>query len=495
MTQPIRAIVERIRQQWERTVETVEAQVQVDAPAMDLPQTAVWVKRTTWVIIGGLGVGILWSVLARIDIVVPTRGKLEPQSSSQSVQSRIGGVVTAVLVQEGQQVQRGQLLIQLDKTQLLNQLEALSKQKEPLIKRVAVLQAVRQGKSLNSLNVAGLNLSPELVNRVQNRNLLKAQLSGDPTGLDPDQRQRFDLFVQEMRDKQTVSQFQVDSLQVRASGAQSSTQENLSQLQLEAQQVAQLNPLVRQGAISRRDYAQRVIQLSQLRDRTNQSQVQQDQAMLEGMQAQVDGRRSVADMYRQVQAQLSELDSQIDRTLEQDKTQLIQIEAQLQQANRDLQQQDLRSPVDGIVFAQSIKLPGVVTQAGQSLMQVTPNEALIAQLQVSNADIGNIREGMPVDIRVDAYPFTQFGSIAGVVTKVSSDALPATQQGSGNPAGQTFFLVQARLNRPFLESQGQRLSITPGMSITGNVKTDSRAPISFVADQIVRVFDSARAIR
>ncbi len=86
MTQPIRAIVERIRQQWERTVETVESQVQVDAPAMDLPQTAVWVKRTTWVIVGGLGVGILWSVLARIEIVVPTRGKLEPQSSSQLVQ-------------------------------------------------------------------------------------------------------------------------------------------------------------------------------------------------------------------------------------------------------------------------------------------------------------------------------------------------------------------------------------------------------------------------
>ena len=89
----------------------------------------------------------------------------------------------------------------------------------------------------------------------------------------------------------------------------------------------------------------------------------------------------------------------------------------LSQTQLDLKAQDLRAPVDGVVFELGPKLPGVVSQPGQTLLQVVPNESLTAQVRVANADIANIRVGMPVDVRIDAYPFTEFGSVKGSCLK------------------------------------------------------------------------------
>lgn len=157
MTQKRNDLLTLLRDRYQSVVNQVETQV--EAPSVDLPQPARWAQRTTWVMLGGLAIGLIWSVVARIDVVVAARGKLEPLSSSQAVQSRIGGVVTAILVQEGQPVERGQLLMQLDKTESLNKLEALSRQREPLVKRVAVLRAMRQGTPISSLKSAGMSVS------------------------------------------------------------------------------------------------------------------------------------------------------------------------------------------------------------------------------------------------------------------------------------------------------------------------------------------------
>ncbi|MGG6263110.1 HlyD family type I secretion periplasmic adaptor subunit [Leptolyngbya sp. AN03gr2] len=492
----VRNLLDRVQSGIRHTTQRAEAQIQIDAPEMDMPQPAVWARRTTWVILGGLSFGIAWACLARVDVVVPARGKLEPISSSQAVQSRIGGVVTAVRIQEGDIVQQGQLLMQLDKTQLLNQLQSLSEQRERLVKRVALLRAARQGGPLDTTKLGGLAIPPELITRVQDRNLLVAQLSGQPLALAPDQMQRYTLFVQQIQDLQAVNRFQVEARQVETAGAASTAQQVKTQLEIEQTLVGQLDPLVRQGAISRTDYLRRVTGLNEIQDRYNQSTVQRSQGALNTMQAQVDGRRLVADRYREVQASLAALDNQIDDTINQDQGQLIQLKAQIRQVQEDLKAQDVRSPVNGRVFDLAVKLPGLVAQGGQALMKVTPSETLVARLQVPNTDIAALREGMPVDVRLDAYPFTDFGSISGRVTRISSDAVPADPQAqSGNPAGQTFYRVEVGIDRPFLEAKGKQNPLTPGMSLTANIKTASRPPISYVAEQFLKIFDAGQTVR
>jgi HlyD family secretion protein len=475
--------------QYQSTIDQVEEDL--NAGALGLPQAAPWTKRMTQIIIIGLTAGLGWSILARVDVVVDARGKLEPISQSQAIQSRVGGAVTAVLVQEGEQVKQGQLLMQLDKTTQLNQLKALLQQQKQLVEETAVLRAVRQGVPVAALRQKNIELTPELINRAQNRMLLVAQLSGDPSELAPDQRQRYELFQQQIQDLQSATQLAGSSLETQQAEVDSQQTGREFQFNVERQLLTQLQPLLNQGAISRTDFLRRAIDVNTLQSQLNQDRLQKRQLQLSQVQAQIQGRQAIAQTYQDLQRQLTALDSEFDATIQGNQRQLIQVKAQLNQVQDDIKNQDLRAPVDGVVFELGPKLPGVVAQAGQALLKVVPSEALIARVQVANADIANIRTGMPADIRVDAYPFTEFGSVKGVVTKVGGEALAPNEQN----VGQTVFPVEVRLEQQFLERRSERFSILPGMSLVANIKVRDRAPISYVAEELIQAFDKMRSVR
>ncbi|MBE9008603.1 HlyD family type I secretion periplasmic adaptor subunit [Pseudanabaenaceae cyanobacterium LEGE 13415] len=460
-------------------------------PQLELPQPANWAKRTTQVIMFGLVVGLGWSIFARMEVVVTARGKLEPLSSAQSVQPRFNGVISAVLVKEGQKVRAGQVLMQLDKGDLLNQLKTLSTQRELLVKQVAVLRLARQGQPINAQVQRAFRIPPELYNRVQNRQLLTAQLTGNPSGLSPDQLQRYRLFVRELQDVQAENRLQLGNLRVQESGANSDLTNNSSQLRVEQELVARLNELVKQGAISRTDYLRRVVGVNDLQNEVNQSQVQRGQIAMSQIQAQVSGRKAIDELYRNVQDQLAQLDNQLDSSIEASQQRIIQLNGQLQQLRSDLKAQELRSPVDGVVFDIKQKVAGTAVRPGDVLMQISPDESLVANVQVANSDIADLRVGLPVDVRLDAYPFTEFGSIQGAITRISSDAVPVSEQ---SPNAGTVFPVTVVLKQS-LQKRDKKFSLSPGMTLNANIKVRSRAPISLVADQVVKLFDSTKNIR
>jgi hemolysin D len=463
-------------------VENIEEEA--NGGALSLPQPAVWVERLTQVMLIGLtGTGI-WSVVARVDVVVAARGKLEPLSQTQVVQSRVGGVVTAVMVREGEPVKKGQLLMQLDKTPLYNQVETLSIQRGQMLQEVAALRMARQGAAAGDLPL-------ELRNRLQSRSLLTAQLSGDPTGLASDQLQRYNLFQQQLNNQSSINQLQTSNLQAQIATTDSQAAQTEYQRQVEQGLLDQLQPLAESGAIARADVLKRSVDVGALESRINQASLQKNQLQLSQQQAQVETQRTQASAYQDVQQQLAALDTEFDTKVEDNERQLIQIGAQLKQVQHDLQSQDLRAPADGAVFNLVHKLPGVVAQPGQVLLQVVPRESLIARVQVANADIANLREGMAVDVRIDAYPFTEFGAVPGTVTRISREALPTSEQ---NP-GQTVFPIEVKLKTQVLDRQGKPLALTPGMTIGANVKVRSRAPISYVADELIKAWDSLRSVR
>ena len=98
---------------------------------------------------------------------------------------------------------------------------------------------------------------------------------------------------------------------------------------------------------------------------------------------------------------------------------------------------------------------------------------------------------MPVDVRIDAYPFTEFGAVKGVISKVGSEAVPVSQQAPRS----TVFPIEVRLERQFLDRRSQRFSLTPGMTITTLIKVRQRAPISYVTEEITKAFDGIKSVR
>ena len=473
--------------------QTLQDQVEQDLEnkATGLPAAGNWTKRLTQVILLGVTVGFGWSVLARVDVVVNASGKLEPQSQSQVVQARAGGVVTAVLVREGESVKQGQLLMQFDRTTLLNRLQELLLQRQRFVKETAVLRVARQGKSLRTLGKSNLEISPELMSQVQTRLLLVAQLTQSPTSLAPEQLQRYNLYQQQLRDRRSLSQLQKSSLQTKIADSEAQITQTQFQLQREQELLARLRPLVEQGAIPRVTLLQREVGVGDLQKQLIQSRLQKEQVGIEQLQTRVEAGKLLNETQQDLQKQLAELDAKFDTIIKDNQRQMIEVNSQLNQIRLDLKNQGLRAPADGVVFELGSKLPGAVTQAGQTLLQVVPNESLTARVQVANADIANVRMGMPVDVRIDAYPFTEFGAVKGVISKVGSEAVPVSQQAPRS----TVFPIEVRLERQFLDRRSQRFSLTPGMTITTLIKVRQRAPISYVTEEITKAFDSIKSVR
>jgi HlyD family secretion protein len=459
--------------------------------ATGLPAIAPWTKRLTQVILLGVTAGIGWSIVARVDVVVNSSGKLEPLSQSQVIQSRVGGTVTAVLVREGEPVTQGQLLMQLDKTALHNQLRALLIQREHLVNEIAVLRMAHQNGPIPDLAQGKSRIAPELLNRLQTRLLLVAKITGNPAGLSPEQQQRYELFQKQLRDRQALARLQESTIQSQIGATEAQIAQTGFQLETEQELLARIQPLVKQGALPRVTLLQRQVTANDLQKQLTQNNLQKQQLELSQIQARVEEGKVLNETQQDLQRQLAELDAQFDATIKDNQRQLIQVTSQLNQVKIDLKQQDLRAPADGVVFNLGPKLAGVVAQPGQTLLQVVPNESLIARVQVANPNIANIRVGMPVDIRIDAYPFTEFGSVKGVVSKVGNEAVQLSQQAPGP----TVFPVEIRLERQFLERKSERFSLTPGMSLAAMIKIRQRAPISYVTEEITKAFDGIQAVR
>lgn len=463
----------------------------LETKATGLPVAANWTRRLTQVILVGVAIGGAWSILARVDVVVNASGKLEPVSQSQVIQSRAGGVLTTVLVREGEKVKQGQLLIQIDKTALFNRLQGLLIQRNRLINEIATLRIAQQGKPLATLGKTKVALSRELMDQVQTRLLLVAQITGDPSNLSPEQLERYNLYQRQLRDRQSLSKLQKSSLQTKMAEADAQIAQTGFQLQTERELLARMRPLAEQGAISRINLLQREVTVSDLQKQLAQNKLQRQQLEIGEVQTSVEDGKLLNETQQDLQRQLAELDSNFDTIIKDNQRQLIEVNSQLNQVKLDLKNQDLRAPTDGVVFELGPKLPGVVTQAGQTLLQVVPDEALTARVQVANADIASITVGMPVEVRVDAYPFTEYGSVKGVVSKIGSEAVKQNAQG----AGPTVFPVEVRLDRQFLERKTERLSLTPGMSVAAMIKVRQRAPISYVTEEITKAFDGVKSVR
>ena len=123
-------------------------------------------------------------------------------------------------------------------------------------------------------------------------------------------------------------------------------------------------------------------------------------------------------------------------------------------------------------------------------VQIVPSGAVEAKVFLTNADVGFVRPDMAAQVRVDAYPFTQFGDIPGVLKSVGEEVLPADAQ---NP--QPRFPALVMLKRQYLERNGNRYEIRPGQSVSVNLIVRNKPVISLLTDAVEKAWDSLRGIK
>jgi len=161
--------------------------------------------------------------------------------------------------------------------------------------------------------------------------------------------------------------------------------------------------------------------------------------------------------------------------------------------------QYLRAPVAGTVQQLTVTTIGGVVQPAQALMVIVPEGvAPVVEAQILNKDIGFIREGQPVRVKLEAYNFTDFGIVPGVVESISRDAidLSATdapaRDANGRPVEQGLvYPARIRLLKNSIRVDGRDQPIGPGLAVQAEIKTDERRIIQFLLSPIAKTVDEA----
>ena len=203
----------------------------------------------------------------------------------------------------------------------------------------------------------------------------------------------------------------------------------------------------------------------------------------------------------QILQQSNQLETQRDQVLQlkTEHNQLIsdsqsrsqELQGRLSQVRNQLRNEWVKAPIGGVVFDLKPDNDRYVTQNAEPLLKIVPGGNLSAQVTVGNQDIGFIKAGLPVKVRVDTFPYTEYGEIAGSVSQVGADALPPDQ------IIRTFhFPVDISLSRSQLQGKdGKPIALQSGMTITANLKLRDRRLIELLSDLFTNRGDSLKRLR
>ncbi|HEY9881431.1 MAG TPA: HlyD family efflux transporter periplasmic adaptor subunit [Leptolyngbyaceae cyanobacterium] len=475
------------------------SQVPFDKPVI-LQQSPHWSRAVVWGIMGVTTVTLGWAWFAKIEQAIPAQGKLEPQGVVQPVQAPVGGVIQSVYVKEGDTVEAGETLVSLDPKTTQAQLASLRQIRQKLLEEN---QFYRGQPSNGSVSVP-VNIAPDIAQLTSNRAslvaenaLYRAQINGDLTGvtLSPEEQQRLNTSIDVLQSQLSIAQLESDQLQRQLSQVKEQLSNARQALQVQQDILVRIKPLYTKGAIAQIPYLQQEQEVNNRQTEVNRLVEEEQRLVLAISQSQEKSRNTLVASQEELQNkiaqnnnQIANIDSQLTKTVLENEKRLQEVNSQIAQLEQTLQYQELRAPVSGTVFNLKANKPGYVANTTEPILEIVPSDSLVARVFITNRDIGFVRVGMPVDVRIDSFPYSEFGDVKGTVTKIATDALPPDQV---HPFYR--FPTEVEIDKQTLNVEGSPVNLQSGMSVNANIRTRKRRVIDIVTDLFVRKMDSLKS--
>ena len=193
---------------------------------------------------------------------------------------------------------------------------------------------------------------------------------------------------------------------------------------------------------------------------------------------------------QQTGADLEEVEAQLNKLEQESLREISDLERQLVEVEDTIIKEKLSAPVSGIVFGMVPSSAGYAASAGETLVKVVPGGEIEAKIYITNKDVGFIKTGMKAQIRVDAFPYTQFGSITGALKSVGTLPLEPDQQ---NPMPR--FPAYVKIDKEYLEKDGEKYNVSAGQSVQVNLILRDKRVRSLLTDAVQKAIDSLTRIR
>lgn len=423
-------------------------------------------RWTALTLCGLVTTAIAWSCIAHIDTVAVAPGKVVPMGQVKVVQPLETAMIRAIHVDEGDHVRAGQLLVDLDPTEAQADLGALT------------------------YNVAQAALDAEVARVLLTRD--PAEPFRTPDGVD--------ATLAEQNSAQARSE--IERHLAALAGLDADLAQKRAGLEANAAQIERVRltlPLAeeRYGVVKGlwdKQYGARppVIEAEQ--------QVVEKRADLktaQGTTRQIEAEiRSLDAKAREVRAgYMAEAADRRTKALQK----LAGLAQDITKARRKESYRRLAAAVDGTVQGIKIHTAGAVVTTADTLMTIVPDGAGIEiEALVPNGEIGFVAENQPVEVKLDAFPFTRYGLVKGHVLKLGRDAAtasagpyPGGQPGPQNPASDLAYPAKVVLDQDWIVVDGRREPIRPGMRVSAEIRTGDRRVIEYLLSPVVGAVQEA----
>jgi HlyD family secretion protein len=408
------------------------------------------------ILVGGFGT---WSVMAQISGAVITTGQIEVDRNRQVVQHPDGGVVDEIIVDEGDAVQAGDLLLRLDPTNLQSELAIVEGQLFEILARRARLEAERDDASTLTFSpILTEVVTPEVQKLMEGQErLFRARLETNQSAIEQLSQQR----------AQVASQLTGISAQQEALATQRELigKELVDQQSLFDRGLAQTSRVL----ALQREEASLLGRVGELTAQAAQAAERMTEIELQVLGLSSTRREEAITRLRDLQFNELEL-SERRRTL-----------------RRQLDRLDIRAPVSGIVYGLQVFAPQSVIRAADPVLFLIPQDRpLVIATQVQVTDIDQIFVGQEVTLRFSAFDQRRTPELKGTVTLVSADAF------QNENSGLSYYRAEIELEAGEIDRLPEEMTLIPGMPVQAFARTLDRSPLQFLikplTDYFVRAF-------
>ncbi|MDG1389138.1 MAG: HlyD family type I secretion periplasmic adaptor subunit [Halioglobus sp.] len=439
-----RRLVDRLFSPWMKDINTAPFDWQQDAHRAFVEQQPLRARALLYVIaliVIGL---VVWASLAKIDEVTRGQGKVIPSRQVQVIQSQDGGVVTEILVREGDLVTKGQLLVSLDQTRSQSSFRENRAEYQALAVKIARLTAV-----VDKTEFRPDPLLIEAVPGIVNQEQALYESSQAELG-----------FEKRIAQEQLVQREQ-ELIEVKARERQAARS-----LQLTEQELGLTKPMVVSGAVSE-------VEILRLEREVNQLSGERKQAA-----AQID---RIESSIQEAKSKVSGVELEFVNEVREEMADTITRMNALRESGLGLsdrvKQTEVRSPVNGTVKQLYYYTIGGVVLAGKEIIEVVPaDDTLLLEVRIRPKDIAFLVPGQKALVKFTAYDFVVYGGLDGIVEHIGADTVMDEE---GNP----FYEVLVRTDEVGI---AEDKPIIPGMTVEVDILTGKKTVLAYLMKPVLR---------
>jgi hemolysin D len=409
-------------------------------------------RALLWTIISLMILGGLWLYFAKIDVVVSARGKIIPYGEIKVLQPIETGVISKILVREGELVHKGQVLVEIDPSVTETNLDSKQKNLELLEIETNRLMALIEDKPF---------LMPETC---KDKDVLATQELIYIATKQGFKQQKLLIEKQILQVKEQIKSAVIDKSRLEQHS------ENIKEKELNLLEVIDIIARSEYEAVHKEviEYEEQIRMrnhdLKQLNEKLNELD---EQTLL---------------ITQEYQNKLLEELTQKNKEASLLKVEIESIEFQKAK-------QRITSPVDGYVSKLMVHTIGGVVTPAEKLIAIIPKDVpLVIQATVLNQDIGFIKEGMESAIKVDTFDFQKYGLIPATVSHVADDAMEDEKLGP-------VYQIYLEPHKDYLIVSGEKIYLNSGMSVTAELKVGKRRVIEFFIYPLIKYLDEGMSVR